>query len=234
MTWDSGQPSPSTVCDLSQHSAERRTSTTNATTLRAGIEAAVLTWLKAGNRKHKDWDNTTLGILRLDGSRLVIEVNSARRRERIAREISKRFGSTATLVETTTTDIVKELQERRARGDTAEPMTSSTEPERTPEIQSLEAELMQRHWDAWIETKVPALGNRTPRQAAKTAKGRGIGGAPQRLRTLSGTAITRVPAGSRRLAAAVGTRLRSQLDFDQAVIWSRRPWKILAIRTSPS
>ena len=137
-----------------------------------GIEAAVLTWLKAGNRKHKDWDNTTLGTMRLDGSRLVIEVNSARRRERITKEISKRFGSTATLVETKITDIVKELQERRARGDTAEPMTSSTEPERTPEIQALEAELMQRHWDAWIDTKVPALGNRTPRQAAKTARGR--------------------------------------------------------------
>ena len=76
-----------------------------------GIEAAVLTWLKAGNRKHKDWDNTTLGTLRLDGSRLVIEVNSARRRERIAKEISKRFGSTATLVETKITDIVKELQD---------------------------------------------------------------------------------------------------------------------------
>jgi len=51
-------------------------------------------------------------------------------------------------------------------------MTSSTEPERTREIQALEAELMQRPWDAWIDTKVPALGNRTPRQAAKTAKGR--------------------------------------------------------------
>ena len=30
------------------------------------MAAAVLTWLKAGNRKHKDWDNTTLGTLRLD------------------------------------------------------------------------------------------------------------------------------------------------------------------------
>jgi hypothetical protein len=137
------------------------------------IEAAVLTWLKAGNRKHKDWDNTTLGTLRLDGSRLVIEVNSARRRERIAKEISKRFGLTATLVETTTSDIVKELKDRSARGgDTAEPMTFSSEPERTPEIQAVEAELMRRHWDAWIDTRVPALGNRTPRQAAKTVKGR--------------------------------------------------------------
>jgi hypothetical protein len=137
------------------------------------IEAAVLTWIKAGNRQHKDWDNTTLGTLRLDGAHLVIEVNSARRRERIAKEISKRFGSTATLVETKTTDIVKELQDRRARrGETDEPTTLSPEPERTPEIQALEAALMQKHWDAWIDTKVPALGNRTPRQAAKTAKGR--------------------------------------------------------------
>ena len=133
----------------------------------------MLTWLKAGNRKHKDWDNTTLGTLRLDGSRLVIEVNSAKRRKRIAKEILQRFGSSATLVETKTADIVKELQDRRARrGETAEPVTFSTEPERTPEIQALEAELMRKHWDAWIDTKVPALGNRTPRQAAKTAKGR--------------------------------------------------------------
>jgi hypothetical protein len=98
------------------------------------IEAAVLTWLKAGNRKLKDWDNTTLGTLRLDGSRLVIEINSARRRERITKEISKRFGSRATLVETATTDIAKEVQERRARGDAAGPMTSSAEPERPPRL----------------------------------------------------------------------------------------------------
>lgn len=136
------------------------------------IEAAVLTWLKAGNRMHRNWDNTTLGTMRLDGTRLVIEVDSAKRRKRIAAAISKRFGSNATLVESKTTDIVKELEDRRARGETIEPATLSTEPERTPEIQALEAELMQKHWDAWIDTKVPALGNRTPRQAAKTAKGR--------------------------------------------------------------
>ena len=51
-------------------------------------------------------------------------------------------------------------------------MTYSSEPEPTPEIHALEAELTQRHWDAWIDTKVPALGHRTPRQAAKTVKGR--------------------------------------------------------------
>lgn len=138
------------------------------------ITAAELTWIKAGNRQHKDWDNTKLGRLRLDGARLVVEVNSARRRDRIAKEIARRFGKTARLVETNVTDVMKELVTRRARdaelGETARSVLSV--PERTPELEALEAELAQKHWDAWIDTKVPALGNRTPRQAAKTPRGR--------------------------------------------------------------
>ncbi len=138
------------------------------------ITAAELTWIKAGNRQHKDWDNTTLGSLWLNGTRLVVEVNSARRRDRVAKEIAKRFGKTARLVETNVTDVMKELETRRAKG--AEPggaaRPPSSAPERTPEFEALEAELARKHWDAWIDTKVPALGNRTPRQAAKTARGR--------------------------------------------------------------
>jgi hypothetical protein len=40
------------------------------------ITAAELTWIKAGNRQHKDWDNTTLGTLRLNGARLAPCANS--------------------------------------------------------------------------------------------------------------------------------------------------------------
>jgi hypothetical protein len=138
------------------------------------VTAAELTWIKAGNRQHKDWDNTTLGTLRLNGARLVVEINSVRRRNRIAKEIAKRFRQTATLVETKVTDLMKELETRRAHGEERhETATSrSPTPERTPELEALEAELARKHWDAWIDTKVPALGNRTPRQAAKTARGR--------------------------------------------------------------
>jgi hypothetical protein len=42
----------------------------------------------------------------------------------------------------------------------------------SPELQAIEAELARKHWDAWLDTKVPALGNRTPRQASKSASGR--------------------------------------------------------------
>jgi hypothetical protein len=78
------------------------------------VTAAELTWIKARNRQHRDWDNTTLGTLRLDGARLVIEVNSTRRRDRIAKEIVKRFGKAATLIETKVTDVMKELETLRA------------------------------------------------------------------------------------------------------------------------
>jgi hypothetical protein len=136
------------------------------------ITAAELTWIKAGNRQHKDWDNTTLGTLQLNGARLVAEVNSARRRNRIAKEIARRFGNTATLVETKITDVMKELESRRDQRAKAGGTATSPAPARTPEIEALEAELARKHWDAWIDTKVPALGNRTPRQAAKTTRGR--------------------------------------------------------------
>ena len=134
----------------------------------------MLTWIKAGNRQHKDWDNTILGTLRLEASRFVVDVNSARRREKIAKEIAKRLGPAATLIDTTVTDPIEAMTTRRAAraGGGAPAPAELPELPRTPEIEALEAELARKHWDSWIDTKIPALGNRTPRQAARTALGR--------------------------------------------------------------
>lgn len=135
--------------------------------------AATLTWLKAGNRKLKDWDNTTLGTLRFDGSRLVVEVNSARRRRRVEKEIAKCLGSAATLVDTTITDLAEALEQRRqSRSLPPSHLSGPADSPRPAELEAIEAELARKHWDEWLDTKVPALGNRTPRQAAKTASGR--------------------------------------------------------------
>jgi len=141
------------------------------------LVSAALSWIKAGNRKNKGWDNTILGTLRFNGTRLTVEVNSARRRDRIAKEIGRRLGASATLVETTSMDIAQALDARRAEraaggaAATDEP-PAAAEAARTPGIAAIEAEFMQRHWDAWVDQKVPALGDKTPRQAVKTAIGR--------------------------------------------------------------
>lgn len=136
------------------------------------LRSATLTWIKAGNRKMKDWDNTTLGTLRVNESQLVVEVNSSRRRRRIEKEIAKHLKS-ATLVGTTVTDITKMLEQQPS---SASASVASLPPQDTapssPELQAIDAELARKHWDAWLDTKVPALGNKTPRQAARSASGR--------------------------------------------------------------
>ena len=137
------------------------------------LVTATLTWIKAGNRAHADWDNTSLGTLHLEGARLVVEVNSARRRRRIEKAIAKYLGTAARLVDTTVTDVAAALEnrlERRARAEVEAP--TLVDPPQSPELQALRTELARRHWDAWFDTKIPALGNKTPRQAARTAAGR--------------------------------------------------------------
>lgn len=67
-----------------------------------------------------------------------------------------------------------EALEQRRESRSVEPLhlVTPVDSPRPPELQAIEAELARNHWDAWLDTKVPALGNRTPRQAAKTASGR--------------------------------------------------------------
>jgi hypothetical protein len=109
------------------------------------LRSATLTWIKAGNRKMKDWDNTTLGTLRVNESQLVVEVNSARRRRRIEKEIAKHLASVATLVDTTVTDITEVLEQRRS---SASALVGSLPPQETapssPGLHAIEAELARR------------------------------------------------------------------------------------------
>jgi hypothetical protein len=135
------------------------------------VTSASLSWVKAGNRQHKDWDNTILGTLRLEQGRLVAEVNSVRRAARLKREIAKRLGDAATLIDTTTVDPGEIVAERRldaAAGSTRVAPVPNT----PPELRHVEEEVARRHWTAWLDTRVPALGNKTPRQAARSAAGR--------------------------------------------------------------
>jgi hypothetical protein len=66
------------------------------------------------------------------------------------------------------TEAIAERRRQRASGD------PSGEPTReTPaELQAIEDEMVRQHWEDWLDTRVPALGNKTPRQAARTAGGR--------------------------------------------------------------
>jgi hypothetical protein len=136
------------------------------------LKAVSIPWSRRGNRLHKEWDNTTLGTMEIDGDRLTIQVNSTRRARRIEREIAKRLGDDAVLVARTADTADKLLGEHEAtprdRLDTLEEEQLAQQ----PEVQEFLRQQAERHWDAWLDTRLPALGNRTPRQAARTPDGR--------------------------------------------------------------
>jgi hypothetical protein len=137
------------------------------------LQKVTIPWAKKGNRLHKDWDNTTLGTLDIDGDRLEVHVNSARRAKRIEREIAKRLGGDAVL-ERRTAEPVEDLLAKARHRDPRDEIARAEEERlaQDPEVQAYMREMGERHWDAWLDMRLPALGNSTPRQAARSEAGR--------------------------------------------------------------
>jgi hypothetical protein len=132
------------------------------------LRSVRVAWMKRGNRLHKEWDNTVLAHLDLEPGRLTANVNSARRADRLRREIAKRLGRDAVWLRSTAKRAEEVMAEPgHARGGTAErPLDDD------PDLRQVMQEMAARHWEAWLDQRIPALGNHTPRQAAKTSLGR--------------------------------------------------------------
>lgn len=167
--------------------------------------SARMSWVKAGNRKLKDWDNTILGTLRLDAGRLVAEVNSTRRATRLKREISKRLGRAFVLTDTAVVD-PSELLQKGPRPQPNQSPGGTLEEEASEDLLALQEEVTRRHWESWLDMRVPALGNKTPRQAARSAGGR------ERLEALLSEFEQHSSDGPSRVAAPV-TEMRLALGL---------------------
>ncbi|MDE0053813.1 MAG: SEC-C metal-binding domain-containing protein [Gammaproteobacteria bacterium] len=135
-------------------------------------------WVKAGNAKHADWNNTTLGQIVIDGSRLTVDVNSERRAKVFKREIEKRLGDLAQLKNAAISSLEQMLKE--IRDDPNGPRARSYAHGKreidalndSPEARLLLKEMVDSHWSAWPDTPLPMLNDETPREAAKTEIGR--------------------------------------------------------------
>jgi hypothetical protein len=138
--------------------------------LRAG-----LTRTKRSNPMHKAWDNTALGHLRIEGKRLTAEVNSARRDAALHKLIEERLGSSAHA----RPSIVRSVQSMLEREPTARQPARRAQRRKQqaelavqPEVQAAIRETLRKHYRAWVDDKIPALGNRTPREAVRDPDGR--------------------------------------------------------------
>jgi hypothetical protein len=139
------------------------------------LRAVRFTWMKRGNAKHASWDNTILGTLRIDGGRLSVHVNSQRRAATIRAEVEQRLGADAVYRTTVMESIEKALEEGRTRPETPAQRRGREADARLnalPEVQEQLRMMAAAHWERWLDEKIPALRNRTPRQASRTAEGR--------------------------------------------------------------
>jgi SEC-C motif len=151
----------------------------SATIERGSIIKADLPWLggKAEARKRLA-GKVLLGNIKIDRDRLIAEVNSNRRAQRIRRLIERRLGPGAKYKTTVIEPIESQFQERwkaaagGARSEANDTEGSSALSIDAPEVRAMMEETARQHWEAWFDLPVPALDNMTPRQAAKTREGR--------------------------------------------------------------
>jgi hypothetical protein len=123
---------------------------------------------KAGNPRHRSWDNTVIGRIVVSETRLTVETNSTRRAD-----------SLQSAVETHLQGVVR--FRLRKEENTAQLMATAREsvatgPQRPDEMLPSEAaalrQFRERHMRDWLEEAIPALDGLTPRQAAQLPRAR--------------------------------------------------------------
>lgn len=139
------------------------------------LRKATITWHKRGNKVHASWDNTVMGRFLIDNDRLVIEVNSEKRAERARKEVEKRLKGHASHKSTvlqSPESMMRSRDEVRSPTEEARREEEQRELMSRPEVQGLLRQNFEAHWEQWYQEKIPALGGKTPLQAAKTPDGR--------------------------------------------------------------
>ena len=126
-----------------------------------------LVWSKAaGPDSRVMGDTITLGRMEFVGDELVVTVNSAKRFALARQWLEKVPG---VVFRNVTTRCWNEAEKDRPMDE----RIAKPEPvEMTPELNAAVQEMMDRHYTAWIDMPLPALGGKTPRQACRTQDGR--------------------------------------------------------------
>jgi len=127
-------------------------------------DPTVYTFLRPGNPMHANWENTLIGRAQLSGSRLRLETNSRERADALRERIEAACGDRIRYRVREHTDPLSP-KAALALGDTP--------PEPTPpEVEQMLLEFKEQHYADWVDQPLSALGDKTPRETARTARGR--------------------------------------------------------------
>jgi hypothetical protein len=135
------------------------------------LQRVELHWTKRGNSTHKGLETTVLGRIEIDGTQLAAEVNSAERAKELIRLVSERMGGKARYRATEIQSMERLLSEARAKPTRDEDRDQAALMAQ-PEVQAQIRGMMKRHYEAWMDEKLPALKGQTPREAVRTKTGK--------------------------------------------------------------
>jgi hypothetical protein len=136
------------------------------------LQQVAFTWKQQGNALHSAWDNTVLGHIRIKAGRLTVEVNSRQRAERARTIVEQTLGNQARYRATKVESVAAMMARARQAAPVDTRRLGQSELMEMSEVRAKIAELMERHYQAWLDAPLPALGNRTPREAARDTAGR--------------------------------------------------------------
>lgn len=122
-------------------------------------------WLIKGNKTHKSWDNTVFAHISIKNTLLEIDVNSAERANKVKQQMKKLLGEKVTFENEIRESIENNLDKPTSK-------SKPINPDDHPELKEMMDNMIKKHWESWPDQKIPALMNKTPRQAAKTKIGR--------------------------------------------------------------
>lgn len=111
---------------------------------------------------------TLLGSIRIVGDELLLETNSTARADALRNQIELACSGLIDHAERTQTDMIAEMMRAGAGGAGLEGSSSTEDTGLPPEFAAqLEREFKERHYAAWPDGAIPALGGLSPRQAAQ-------------------------------------------------------------------
>ncbi len=131
-------------------------------------------WLKKDNAKHKSWDNTILGHIRINDRQLTVEVNSDKRAQQFQKQIKKLLPEAhyKTSVIESPQAMLAHMQNEGESARTRQRREEQEKLNNRPEVQEVIMEFMCEHYRQWPHKKLPALNGKTPLPAIKTKDGR--------------------------------------------------------------
>jgi hypothetical protein len=135
------------------------------------LKRVEIPWLKRGNKKHPEWDNTGMGYLTIQKGKIILETNSQSRAEKGKKLLNKYLGDAVCFQKIRVESLEKQLKKSMEQ-ERLELEKDRQELLASPKLQVEMQRMVDAHWRNWFDQPIPALEDQTPRQAAKNQEGR--------------------------------------------------------------